>query len=261
MINCVDLRETLSKTIGDAFRCVAFDERTLRVFTPFAYPNGDIIDIYLIQQANGIVATDYGETLRYLSSINVSVQDGKRYAQFVEFLKIAGVRNTRGNLVIDVTSGIDAASILRLCEAIVRVADLGISSRQRSIIGEFDAILKPKLRQIAGNLSIVEGPEFYGLSGEVYELGFEIQRLHRPEGLVLATLTAKDSSSANDTVDEVVRAWDDLKRVIEPDRRVTVFDTRDSHVVWKEQWLNQVARHSKVVLFDDIEVVADLLVA
>lgn len=191
----------------------------------------------------------------------MSVDEGKRNAQFLDFLRLSGVRNTRGSLVVDLSPGIEAQAILRLCEAIVRVADLGISSRQRSIVGEFQAVLRPRLREIAGSLSIVEGPEFYGMSGEVYELGFEIQRTRHADGLVLATLTAKDTSSANDSVDEVVRIWDDLERVIAPDRRVTVFDTRDPAVAWRDQWFRQVSSHSYVVRYEDVNKIRELLVA
>ena len=66
MIDCAALKMTLVDTVGEAFRCSSYDDRTLKVITPFAFPNGDLLDVYVIEQSSGLVATDYGEALRYL---------------------------------------------------------------------------------------------------------------------------------------------------------------------------------------------------
>ena len=77
------LCETLSKTLGALFSCVDVNGFT-RIRTPFLYPDGDVIDLF-VQNLNGAMTiTDLGETLRWLRSQSIAPRRTPKQTKLIE---------------------------------------------------------------------------------------------------------------------------------------------------------------------------------
>ena len=62
--------ELLAAKLGALFTCEAINGYT-RIRTPFLYPDGDVIDLYLQDDGRFTTLTDLGETVRWLKSQTV----------------------------------------------------------------------------------------------------------------------------------------------------------------------------------------------
>ena len=51
--------DLIQQTIGELFTCSSVNEYT-RIRTPFLYPDGDVIDVYLKEKAGVVTLTDLG---------------------------------------------------------------------------------------------------------------------------------------------------------------------------------------------------------
>ena len=71
-MNCQTLLDTIRTEIPLIYTCEEVASYRLRLNTPFLYPNGDYIDLYLEETPAGLYLTDLGETLGYLSDHGIS---------------------------------------------------------------------------------------------------------------------------------------------------------------------------------------------
>ncbi|GBF80953.1 DUF1828 domain-containing protein [Aphanothece sacrum] len=66
-----EIYQIISLTIGRQFSCSTIDG-FVRIRTPYLYPDGDFIDLYLKQKEEGYILTDLGETIRWLKMQSIS---------------------------------------------------------------------------------------------------------------------------------------------------------------------------------------------
>ena len=59
--------DNLAGELGELFTCV-ITERHAKIRTPFLYPDGDNIDLFVTEKDGSLVVSDLGETLRWLRS-------------------------------------------------------------------------------------------------------------------------------------------------------------------------------------------------
>jgi hypothetical protein len=247
-MDCSVLRERLSSSVGNHFQCEVLEDGLLALQTPFSYPNGDMIELYLRDNGDYVVVTDYGETLRYLASMNVSVDTGKRKQQFESFLRSGRVEEMQGLLLRHASQDNFIDSVYRLCETIVRISDITISSRIRTTEA-FRSIISNATYELLPRESIREDVTVEGDSGEVYEIDFVVfsQSITASQKYIL-TLSGRSVSAADDAHEEAVSIWDDLVS-ISPQRRISILDNRDH--LWKPTWIKHLRRHSNVVIWQN----------
>ena len=58
--------EDIARRVGQLFVCTTVNEY-LRIRTPYLYPDGDVIDLFIKWDERHFTVTDLGETLRWLS--------------------------------------------------------------------------------------------------------------------------------------------------------------------------------------------------
>ena len=62
-MNPSDLCHSLRESLPGLFACAVAPRAAVRVRTPFMYPDGDIVDVFVEERGAEYVVTDYGEAL------------------------------------------------------------------------------------------------------------------------------------------------------------------------------------------------------
>lgn len=66
----------IKDTLDHALFFSCFDEGAhIRISTPFSYPDGDAIDLFVVEREGKTVISDMGETIRYLSSRSFTIEN------------------------------------------------------------------------------------------------------------------------------------------------------------------------------------------
>lgn len=230
------------------FECRS-DGNRIRLRTPFLYPDGDLIDVFVYPSGSGWVLSDMGEAVRYLSMSNVDLRTSpKRQAQLHEAVGSLGATLFDGSIqtqVRDLTELPDA--VLRLGQAITRACDLVFTLRARSY-AEFREEVRGFLTQ--HQLDFEEEYQVQGGSGETYRVDFGVRT--GSEVRLLRLVTTTSPGSANQVIDGVVREWVDIAmRVTDPSQRISLFD--DRLPIWREPWINLAGTFSIVTYWTQPE--------
>lgn len=246
-MNCGQLKEKALASLPLLFVCHEEDGR-LKVTTPYLYPDGDYIDLYLVELPTGLYLTDLGETMGYLADYGISPkQSPKRRKIINDVLLTQGVEMFQGELRVSLDDWDRAAwAATRLSQAIVQISDLVFSLRL-SALGTF----KEEVEEYWIETRIPYDVDYpvVGGSGESYTVDFYIPAPHRPR--LVETLSSQSKSYANTLVSRVVRLWHDLLRVDGRYGYISLVD--DSTDVWKVEWFDQLAALSEVVVWSERE--------
>lgn len=224
------------KAIGDGlpplFRCEPHGEY-LRVRTPYLYPDGDNIDLYLREQGSVTVVTDLGETSRWLRMQSTSPRRSPKQEALVRDACLThGVEWYRGMVVARSTGseGLPAV-VMRVAQAALRISDLWFTFRTRSLesvtdeVGEF---LQEKGFRADRSEKVI------GRSGKVWRPDFHV-RAPKQSSLIYV-LTTGNRSAARQVVEHVHTAFYDMRHLhVGPEalQFVSLFD--DTSDVWDDE--------------------------
>jgi hypothetical protein len=221
----------------------------------FEHPDGDLIDIFIVEDGGTVWLTDHGEALRHLDVLGFDATNTpKKRALFQDALAGLAVQDQGGRLAVPVNVADPAdltTKLLRLGQAMTRVGDLLFMSREqtprffRDDVQEF-------LRE--HEIEAEANPQVVGRSGQAYTLDFRIKRATTP--LLLKTLTTGSRAAAETLVSGAVRMFYDLSRSSSDDHRVAVVD--DSDDVWTPEQFDLLRDLGKVVLWSAPERLIDL---
>src|ERR1700755_3438761 len=119
------------------------DNGMLRIATPFNYPNGAQIDLFLESEAGLIkdfILSDYGLTTNYLLDLQIKPWAARKRRQLIEDIcSILGVEYRAGKLQIYLKSKALQElpqAMVRLAQACIRMADLSFTQRLQ-LVGTF----------------------------------------------------------------------------------------------------------------------------
>ncbi len=121
----ITLCEEIKKQIGGQFICSDFNDFT-KVRTPYLYPDGDVIDIFVKYKDSGFILTDLGETIAWLMLRSISNSLTSKEDNMIEdLISIYQVERYKGMLIkrCDNSDNLSTA-VLDLCQAIIRVSDI-----------------------------------------------------------------------------------------------------------------------------------------
>lgn len=246
-MNCERMREQALSALPILFACQEEDGR-LKITTPYLYPDGDYIDLYVVESPTGLYLTDLGETMGYLADHGISPrQSPKRRKIINDVLLTQGIELFRGELRAPLVDWERAAwTVTRLSQTIVQIGDLVFSLRLSAL-----STFKEEVEEYWIESRIPYDVDYLvvGGSGESYTVDFCIPVPQRP-GLV-ETLSSQSRSYANTLVSRVVRTWHDLLRVDSRYGYISLID--DSTDVWKAEWFDQLANLSEVVVWSERE--------
>jgi hypothetical protein len=203
----------------------------LRIRTPFLYPDGDYIDVFLHQHAGGrLTITDLGETLRWFRMHTVSSRRSVRQTQIIHDICMNhGIEFFKGQLILRIARLEEfSEAVLRLSQACLRVSDLWFTLRTRSIESVTD--------EVADFLGVKQipferGERIPGRSGRVWRPDFHT-RSERISALVYV-LSTGSRAAARGVTEHVLASWYDLSHLRlgpSPLEFISLFD--DTADVW-----------------------------
>ncbi|PYP88691.1 MAG: hypothetical protein DMF61_05780 [Blastocatellia bacterium AA13] len=235
--------EHLATGLGELYSCVDVNGHT-RIRTPFLYPDGDIIDLYLVRNANQPVLTDYGESINWLKSQTISQKKTVKQKRLIDDIALThGIELYHGMLTLRVADMNTLSSLVtRLGQAAVRIADLWFTFRTRaveSVTDEVDDFLADR------GIQHERGEPFIGRSGKSWRVDFHIRMPQRTS--LVNVLSTGSQAAAGRIVDHVVANWYDLNHLLltpQPLRLVSLFD--DSIDIWTQENIRLVGDLSDI---------------
>lgn len=228
--------QSLGEQMGELFRCEDVGNYQ-RIRTPYLYPDGDYIDLFVktSQSGEALTISDLGETVRWLRMQTIAMRRTPKQRQVIDDICLThGVEFYRGMLLVrhDAAKGRDLAStVTRLAQAALRVADLWFTFRTRV----FEAMTDEVADFLAEKqIPFERGEQLIGRSGRGYNVDFHV-RTERRSSLV-SVLSTGSRSTTRRIVEHVVATWFDLNHMRagqEPIQFVSLFD--DTLDVWADE--------------------------
>ena len=134
-MNNDELCLAIGESLPALFECTPAPREGLRVRTPLMYPDGGMVDVFVLERSGRYSVTDFGETLGWLRMQSVSTRRSPKQNRMVEdTCQTLGVELHRGQLMLrsGAADGL-GESVLRLAQAAVRVSDLWFTLRTRAV--------------------------------------------------------------------------------------------------------------------------------
>lgn len=260
-INCNNIHEFI-KGFSLVEECDVIQNGMMRLATPFQYPEGSNIDIFL-NKSNTLfpdwILTDLGQTTAYLLNLHLKHWTTKKRKQLVSDICIAlGVELDGGEFMIklqeDHISELPQA-IVRLSQACVRVSDLAFTQRLQAI-NDFHEDFEEFLE--SADIKYDTGASLIGQYDRKVEVDFRVygQRLTS----LVQTLSTGNSAASHGMANEVFRRWYDLRNHRTENQFLTVYDS--SNDVFRDDDIARLGELSTVFAFPaNLENIQHLLVA
>jgi|DewCreStandDraft_4_1066084.scaffolds.fasta_scaffold06592_7 hypothetical protein len=231
-MNPAEICARLQQAHLPAFECGPAPIEGVRVRTPLMYPDGGIIDVFVVPRAGRLEVTDFGEALGWLRLQSSSGQLSPRQKRLLEDVCLTlGVELFRGQILKRVQEEELHHAVLQVAQAALRVSDLWFTMRTRAVESVADEVadwLEERRIPFERNVSLA------GRSGRSWTIDFQT-RLPERTSLVFVLATGS-SSAARRVTEHVVASLYDLNhlRVVQRDLAfVSLFD--DTEDVWKEE--------------------------
>ncbi len=242
--------DVLNARLGELFLCSSMDGHT-RIRTPFLYPDGDVIDLFVREGNDVATVSDLGETLRWLKMQSLSPRRSQRQQKLVEDVCLNhGIELYRGMLMARVRAGDDLASVvMRVSQAALRVADIWFTMRTRS----FESVAEEVEQCLAEKqIPYERGPTLVGRSGRTWRPDFHT-RLPTKSSLVYV-LSTGSRGAARGVAEHVLAGWYDLTSLhVGPEalQFVSLFD--DTMDVWSAEDFNLLSDLSTIARWSQPE--------
>ena len=243
-MNHTKLSETLRGSLQTLFDCSSTGRGAVRVRTPFMYPDGDIVDVFVESGIHGYCVTDYGEALGWLQLQGFSDALTSDQRNLIgDVCTTLGVGFDAGELNVkssDETFLSDA--VHRVGQASVRVCDLWFNTSGpdvADVAGEIGQWLHDKKFEFSRNVC------HNGRSGREWTVDYQVKTDLRTSLVVLLSTGAH--SWARRLSERVVAECTDLSHLTENDAR-TVFVTlfNDATGVWRDEDFALVGSVSRI---------------
>lgn len=250
--------EQIARSMGELFECSQIDGYT-RIRTPYLYPDGDVIDLYLKEDGETSTLTDLGETLGWLRMQTVANRKTARQRRLIEDVCLThGVELYKGMLVVRAREQEDLGSaVTRLSQAALRVSDLWITFRGYGTVSIYEDVEEfLGARQIGFD----RGEKLVGRSQRVWTVDFHTRTPRR--SALISVLSTGNRATARQRVEHTVAVWHDLNHLklgAESLRFVSLFD--DDLDVWTPEDFRLVEDLSEVAYWSRRDDFAELLAA
>lgn len=247
-MNAEELCRKLRTAGPPFFECSSAPRQGIRVRTPFLYPDGSIIDVFVLERGGRIEVTDFGEALGWLRLQSPGGRLSPKQRRLVEDVCLTlGIERFRGQLVRRVDGEDPSQAVLQVAQAALRVADLWFTMRTRTIETVADEVADWLTEKA---IPFDRSVPYVGRSGKTWTVDYQT-RLARRMSLVFFLCTGS-RAAARRVTEHVVAGLYDLShlKVVQPQLSfVSLFD--DTEDVWQEedfrlvQDLSAVARWSR----------------
>ena len=213
MLDCSQLATAIS-ALPLVQQCDRGRSGTLRMSTPFKYPNGEHVDVFL-DSTNPLFIdyelSDRGHTTQYLKNAQVGIVATSRRKELVsDILSGSRVRLNGAQLTIKPLSAAPddlSEAIFRLSQMCVRISDLATHQRLRSTNAFKDDVEEFfEARGISYDTD-VELPPVYG--ERIIRMDFAVRG---KRGAYINVLGAMNEAAAHSSANEIFSKWYDLTK-------------------------------------------------
>lgn len=249
----MDLCKEIASKLQGSFECTDLDGR-IRVRTPFVYPDGDVLDVFIKPQGDSVTITDLGETVRWLRSVTLSAKRSPKQQRLLhEVCKTHNVAFERGILKVTSTQESVADALVRLSQAALSVSDLWFTFRSRTVSSAADDVSDFFEER---EISFHRSPKVVGVSGREHRLDFSTQTPGSEK--LLCLLSTGSRASVKGLVEHVVATFYDLREwpLTEGRGLISLFD--DTIDIWSPEdfkqldGLSSIARWSQQDAFEEL---------
>jgi hypothetical protein len=254
-----ELCTSIGKSLPALFECSPAAQEGVRVRTPLLYPDGGVVDVFVLERNGRYIVTDFGDALGWLRMQSVSVRRSRKQQLLIDDVcQTLGIEFSSGQLTL--RSGGDdelGETVLLLAQAVVRVSDLWFTLRARSVETTADEVsdwLREK--QIPFDRAVRQP----GRSGQHWTIDFRTRASERTSLVFL--LSTGSRPAVRRITERVLAGCVDLShlKVSEPNLGfVSLFD--DTSDVWREEDFALVNTTSEIALWSRPDELEQLLKA
>lgn len=248
-----DLCASLRADLSSLFDCQPRSRGDVRVRTPFVLPDRDLVDIYVIEEDQRFVVTDFGLAMSWLRMHTATGKLTPSTRLLIDdLLQTLTVTLSRGQLEIrDIDQAGLPLAVHCLGQAVVRVADLLHTIRPRktqSVADEVDDWLRQREFQVRRRTT------HRGLNAH-WTVDFEVRAGQRTS--LAFVLSSGSKAGAREIRHRVYTGFSDIRSNPEgpsEDTLISVID--DTSDVWSNEDLGLLSQVSRLALWsspDDIE--------
>lgn len=253
-----DACQHIHASLGQQFTCSEVNGYT-RVRTPFLYPDGDVIDVFLKEREGFLTVSDMGEGLNWLRMQTPARRRSPKQNKLVEDVrKTLGLELFKGALVARVKPGEDLTPVvLRVAQGSLRLGDLWFTMRTRTIESTTEEV-EDHLKD--WQVAYEARPKVQGRSGRIWTPDFHTRTPDR--SALLCVLSTGSKANARKATEHVLATWVDLNHLtleVEPKRFVSVFD--DTLDVWSKEDFKLLEDFSEVTFLTKPEEIRSALAA
>lgn len=256
-MNVHELCGAVGKSLPPLFVCSPAPQEGVRVRTPLMYPDGGLVDVFVLERSNGYIITDHGDALGWLGLQSVSRRLSPKQNWLVQDVcQTLGLQLFHNQLVLRPVP-IDSLgeSVLRVAQAAVRVSDLWFTLRSQSLqttADEVDEWLRDK--RIPFERQVTK----QGRSAQSWTIDFETQTNDRTSLIFL--LNTGSRGAARRIAEHVLAGCVDLSHLKMSQPNVTfvsLFD--DTEDVWRPEDFQLVEDHSEIAHWSRPDELASIL--
>lgn len=242
--------------MGEQFSCSTVNG-FVRIRTPYLYPDGDFIDLYLKKKEDDYILTDLGETLRWLRMQTVSIKRTEKQEELIrDTLSTFKVEKYRGMLILRFSKKEEiAAAVTDLSQAVFRISDIWFTFKTKTFKSIVDKVAKFLGEQ---NIKFETNKQFDGLSGRKRKVDFYIKSTDHES--LIDVLSTASKSSANTRSDSVYTVWSDLSYLQENSGHSKFISLFDDYVdIWTPENFRLLEEVSTVAYWSRKEEFKDML--
>ena len=257
-MNPLEICVFLGESLPPLFECSPAPLEGVRVRTPMMYPDGGIVDVFVLERDDGYSVTDFGEALGWLYLQSVSRNRTRRQQLLIEDVcQTLSVELFRGQLILrNARTDELGDAVIRMAQAVVRVSDIWFTMRSQSLQTTSDEV-----EEWLGEKRIPyeRGVRQQGRSSKDWTIDFRT----RTERTSLIFLLGTGTRGAVSRITEHVLAGcvdlSYLKSTHPNLTFVSLFD--DTQDVWRDQDFRLVEDHSEVAYWSRPDTLERILVA
>lgn len=241
------------------FTCSDVGEYT-QVRTPYLYPDGDFIDVYIQSRGDRSVVSDLGETMRWLGSQSLSTKKShKQLALIHDICSNHEVLFYRGMIMAKKDRAEELSDIVtRVAQASMRVSDIYFMLRGRSVIQSINDDIEDFFQE--KHLIYTRSEKLPGRSGHFWTVDFHTCLPQKTA--LICTLSTGNRAAAKRMAEHVIATWHDLSYLKvgrEAQTFISLFD--DTIDVWSNEDFNLLELLSEIAYWSRPDEFAERLLA
>lgn len=248
---------SIGKSLPGLFQCSPAPHGRVRVRTPMLYPDGGVIDVFIMEHDGGYLVTDFGEALGWLGMQSASARLSPNQEALIEDVcQTLSIESRYGQLMLrlgaDDTIG---EAVIRLAQAVARISNLWFTFRRRSektTSDEVDEWLREK------DIPFERAVSRLGQSGQDWTIDYQTQVNDRISLVFLLSVGSR--RTARRVAEHVLAGCVDLRYLTtnEPNLTfVSLFDDRKD--VWSKRDFQLLREHSKIAQWSQLGALESLL--